>query len=158
MPCYRYFPTGENYFITLILCILDLFEWRTCHMCILNNTVNSHEGVSSNGWVIISFKGSYSKDKILSFWSTIAKPVEPQGDGMLRDSVGRLNGVSFGVRRDSRPFPSFSYLFTLAMVIMCKKRYACGWRIMRSTKKWLVREHEQRIIWCNEMVQHIVDT
>lgn len=40
---------------------------------------------------------------------------------MLRDSVSQRNSSSLGVRRDSRPFPPFSYLFTLAMVILCEK-------------------------------------
>lgn len=41
---------------------------------------------------------------------------------MGRDFFGQPNGASFGVRQDSKPFPSLSsYLFTLATVILCEK-------------------------------------
>lgn len=81
-------------------------------MCVLN-IVNSQEEVAQMVEQLCHLRVQIQRQNV-KFLKYSCLAFVFQGYGMLRYSVGQTNGTSLGVRKDSRPFPSFSfYLFTL---------------------------------------------
>lgn len=92
-----------------------------CQECILSNTVSSHEGVTRPAEQL-SHVTIQIQRKEWRFWSRAARSVEPEVGGTWRGPASQPNSVSFGVRKDSSPFPPPSPYFWLLLWLFCIKK------------------------------------